>query len=148
MSSEYLPIVMGFQTFNAYDYSLNIYKQAIKYIKILGKKEEFAALSQFYAFSDENSKTEVIQFINNHPWCLGILFEAPRHIFSIFGKNVFLYLELNRDYEEDFEGLFIIIKTNSSPEESLNLLDRFDEEWWLDVDDDIGNILEIMVRPT
>ncbi|CAD6493976.1 MAG: hypothetical protein CHKLHMKO_00594 [Candidatus Argoarchaeum ethanivorans] len=148
MSSAYLPIVTGFQPFNAYAYSLNISKQAIKYIKILGKKEEFAALSQFYAFSDGDSEAAVIQFINDHPWCLGVLFEAPGHIFSIFGKNVFLYLELNRDYEEDFEGLFIIIKTNLSPEDSLNLLDRFDEGWWLDVDYDIGNILEIMVRPT
>ncbi|RLG27174.1 hypothetical protein DRN76_00245 [Methanosarcinales archaeon] len=64
------------------------------------------------------------------------------------GPDTLLYLELNRDYEEDFEGLFIVIKTNLSPEDSLNLLDRFDEEWWLDVNDDIGNILEIMVRPT
>jgi len=148
MSSVYPPIVTGFQPSSAYVYSLTIHKQPIKDIKTLGKEGEFAALSQFYAFSDGHSKDEVIQFIKDHPFLLNTLLEAPRHILSIFGKDVLLYLELNIDHEEDFEGLFIVIKTNLSPEESLNLLDRLDEAWWLDVDDDIGNILEITVRPT
>jgi len=47
-----------------------------------------------------------------------------------------------------FEGLFIAIKTNLSPEDSLNLLDRLDEEWWLYIADNISNILEIMVKQT
>ncbi|NMG83274.1 MAG: hypothetical protein GIS02_03590 [Methanosarcinales archaeon] len=147
MSSVYPSIVTGFQPSNAYVYSFNFYN-LIKDIETLRKEREFAVLSPFYVFSDGHSEAEVIQFINDHPFLRNILSEAPRHVFSIFGKNVLLYLELNRDYEEDFEGLFIIIKTNLSPEESLNLLDRFDEEWWLDVDDDISNILEITVRPT
>jgi len=148
MSSVYPPIVPVFQPSSAYVYSLNIHKQPIEDIETLRKGAGFAVLSQFYAFSDGDSEAEVIQFIKDHLFLLKTLLEAPGHIFSIFGKNVLPYLELNRDHEEDFEGLFITIKTNLSPEDSLNLLDRLDAEWWLDVDDDISNMLEIMVRPT
>lgn len=148
MSSVYPPIVTGFQPSTACVYSLNIHKQLIKDIRTLGREGGFATLSQFYAFSDAHSKAEVMQFIKDHLFLLNTLLEAPRHILSIFGRDVLLYLELNRDHEEDFEGLFIIIKTNLSPEDSLNLLDRLDEKWWLYVDDDISNILEIMVRST
>ncbi|MCL0073755.1 hypothetical protein M1O50_02560 [Dehalococcoidia bacterium] len=119
----------------------------IKDMETFGKEGAFAVLSQFYAFSDGDSEAEVIQFIKDHSVLLNILFEAPGHIFSIFGRDVLLYLELHRDPTEDFECLFITIRTSLSSEESLNLLDRLDEEWWLDVDDDISNILEIMVRP-
>ena len=76
-----------------------------------------------------------------------ILFEAGEQIRRIFGEVVNLSLELHHDPEEDFEGLFIIIKTNLSPEESLDLLDKFDEEWWLDVDASISKKLEVTVEP-
>jgi len=116
-------------------------------IETFFKERKLTTLSKLYIFSDGNSKTKAVQFIKDHPFLLNTLFEAPKHIFSIFGRKVLLYLELHRDPEEDFEGFFIIIKTNLSPEESLNLLDRLDEEAWLDVDDSTSNILEIMVRP-
>jgi len=116
-------------------------------IETFFNERKLTTLSKLYIFSDRNSKTEAIQFIKDHPFLFSVLIEAPRHIFSIFGNNIRLYLELHRDPEEDFEGLFIIIKTKRSPKESLNLLDRLDEEWWLNVDDNVSNMLEIMVRP-
>jgi hypothetical protein len=120
----------------------------IKDMATLAREGDFAVLSQFYAFSDEDSEAQIIQFIKDHLFLLNILIEAPRYILSIFGSDVTLEIELDHDPEEDFEGLFIIIRTSLSPEDSLDLLDRLDEEWWLDVDDNISNILEIMVRPT
>jgi len=102
-------------------------------------------LEEFYIFEDTK---EIAVFVGAHIFLKDILLEAPKWIESIFGKSVEMHLELHRDPEENFEGLFIVIKTNLSPEDSLNLLDRLDEEWWLHVDDDVSNILEIMVRPT
>lgn len=102
-------------------------------------------LEKFYIFKNTE---EIVAFIGTHVFLLDILFRIPKWIESLFGNSVKIHLELHKDPEENFEGLFIIIKTNLSPEESLNLLDRLDEEWWLDVDNDISNILEIMVRPT
>jgi tetratricopeptide (TPR) repeat protein len=103
------------------------------------------SLHQLYSFI--NPESEIINFIIEHNlWAF--LLEAPRKIRHVFGNDIALELELHHDPEEDFEGLFITIKTNLSPEDSLNLLDKLDEEWWLYVNDDISNILEIMVRPT
>lgn len=109
-------------------------------------------LEDFYTL--ENA-VDVKKFLWTHERLIDILSEAHRRIKKIFGEVANLSLELHHDPEEDFEGLFIIIKTNLSPEESLDLLDKFDEEWWLDVDDevrkilevDIENIFEVTVRP-
>jgi len=106
--------------------------------------EEGVSLYQFYKFA--NNEEKIMSFIRKRH-LLGILLEAVREIRRVFGKEILLELELHKDPEEDFEGIFIIIKTKRPPEESLNLLDRLDEEWWLDMDDDISNKLEIMVRP-
>ena len=77
------------------------------------------------------------------------LFSTYNQIKRVFGENMIgLYLEYDRDHEEKFEGLFAVIETNLSPEESLNLLDKFDEEWFLDnVSNEVGSIFNVMVRP-
>ena len=103
-----------------------------------------SSLYQLYRFI--HPELEIINFIREYNlWAF--LLEAHREIRRVFGNDIVLELELHHDPEEDFEGLFITIRTNLSPEDSLNLLDRLDEEWWLYVDDDISNILEIMVKP-
>jgi hypothetical protein len=55
-------------------------------------------------------------------------------------------LEYDKDPNENFEGLFVVIKTNLSPVESLDLLEKFGEEWWLGVDFKIRSLITIMVR--
>ena len=102
-------------------------------------------MENYYTFINHK---DVITFLEANRSIVKILKDANGEIKRVFGKDIHLYLELHRDPEEDFEGLFIVMKTNLSPEDSLNLLDRLDEEWWLHVDDNISNILEIMVRPT
>ena len=103
---------------------------------------QFAYLSQLYTIEESNS---VVAYIHEHPYIYEVLFKIPDHIKQIFG-DVALNLEQYHDPEEDYAGLFIIINTKLPPEESLKLLDQLDEEWWLTIDDDISNILEIMVR--
>ncbi|GFP27741.1 hypothetical protein HKBW3S43_00562 [Candidatus Hakubella thermalkaliphila] len=63
------------------------------------------------------------------------------------GQVVNIHLELHRDPDEDFEELFVVIETNLSPELSLDLLDRFDEEWFLDIADKTEGKLNVTVRP-
>lgn len=102
-------------------------------------------LEKFYIL--ENTE-EIVEFIGTHTFLVNILFEVPRRIKNIFGESIEMHLELHKDPEEDFEGLFIIVKTNLPPKASLDLLDKFDEKWWLNVDNNIRNLLEVMVRPT
>jgi hypothetical protein len=107
--------------------------------------DNVSSLYQSYRFI--NPELEIINFIREYN-LLAFLLQAPWEIRRVFGNEIVLEIELDRDPEEDFEGLFITIKTKLSPEDSLNLLDRLDEEWWLSVDDNIRTKLGIMVRPT
>lgn len=101
-------------------------------------------LKHFYIF---NNYEEIKYFISCNTQLLSVLFEAPDHIHRIFG-DVPLHLELYHDPEENYEGLFIIIETELSPKESLNLLEKFDEEWFFNnVSDDLSLIFTVMVRP-
>jgi hypothetical protein len=62
-----------------------------------------------------------------------------------FGEHIIEW-EYDKDPNENFEGLFITIKTNLSPVESIDLLEKFDEEWWLGIDFKIRSKITIMVR--
>ena len=101
-----------------------------------------SSLYQSYRFI--NAESEITNFIEeNNLW--GFLLEAPWQIKRVFGDDIVLELQLHRDPTEDFECLFVTIRTSLPPESSVNLLARLDEEWWLHVDDGIRNVLEIMV---
>lgn len=106
--------------------------------------DKASSLYQLYRFV--NRELEIMNFTKEYN-LLALLLQAQWEIRRVFGNDIALELELHHDPEEDFAALFITIKTNLSPEDSLNLLDRLDEEWWLYIDDDISNMLEIMVRP-
>ena len=105
----------------------------------------FRELENLYIF--ENYK-EIKNFLVTNDFLIEILFEAHKQIKRVFGEHIVeICLEHDRDPEEDFEGLSAIVKTNLSPELSLDLLDKFDEEWFLSIDDEIRIIFTVMVRP-
>ena len=108
-------------------------------------KSLFDEIESMYEFA-ESQRKEIKNFLEKKKYLYPILKEMRDKIFSIFGKEVRLCLELQRDPEEDFEKLFIIVKTNLSPNQSLDLLDKFDEECWLDVDDKIRKALEVDIE--
>lgn len=108
--------------------------------------DQFASLYHLYSIVNTD---HVASFIREHPYFVEILFETHRQIVRIFRENIVkVCLEYVRDPEEDFQGLFVIVKTKLSPKESLDLLNRFDEEWFLDnVSSEIGSIFTVTVRP-
>ncbi len=103
-------------------------------------------LSSLYAFNNDG---EIRRFLQKHDQLRQHLVEAHQQIKKIFRENaVQVSLEYAYDPEEDFEGLFAIVKTDLSPEQSLDLLDRLDDEWFLDrVSNEIGNFFAVTVRP-
>jgi len=106
--------------------------------------DDIASLYQYYKFF--GNEMEIIQFIRKYN-LVNILLDVVREIKRVFKNNVsFLELKLQHDPEENFSGIFIIIHTNLSPKEAVDLLDKLDEEWWLFIDDEISNIVEIIVR--
>jgi hypothetical protein len=103
-------------------------------------------LSSLYAFTDDG---EIRKFLQKHNQLSQYLVEAHQQITRIFRENaVKVCLEYANDPEENFEGLFAVVKTDLSPERSLDLLDRLDDEWFLDhVHNEIGNLFAVTVRP-
>ncbi len=93
------------------------------------------------------NKTEIVTFLNKQPGLFESLVETYEQIRRIFDKNIVeVCLSISKDPEEDFTGLSLIIKTSLKSGESLNLLDKFDEEWWLDIESNIRNTVMVMVR--
>lgn len=94
-----------------------------------------------------NDKLEIANFLDKHPKVIGVLVETYGQIKKIFDKNIVeISLSLNKDPEEEFTGLAIVIKTTLRSEDSLALLDKFDDEWWLDLDAEIRNTVTVIVR--
>lgn len=92
-------------------------------------------------------KAEVVSFMNEHPALEDVLMETHGQIRRIFGDYLtVVVLSPNKDLEEDYTGLSITIKTTLKTAETLSFLDRFDEEWWLDLDAEIRNAVTVMVR--
>jgi len=93
------------------------------------------------------NKVEVATFLDEHTNFIGVLVETCEQIKKIFDKNIVeISLSLNEDPEEDFIGLSIVVRTPLKSEVSLDLLDKFDDEWWLDLDAEIRNAVTVIVR--
>ena len=101
-------------------------------------------LEAIYEFVDPERITD---FLRANPDLIPFLQEAPKHIYRIFGKNVRLFLELHSDPEEEWDELFIVIKSPYSPKKARALMDKLGEEWFLDVLDKVGNRLCITEEP-
>jgi len=71
-------------------------------------------------------------FLENHRYLFPILKEAEEQIFSVFGEDAKICLELHHDPEEAWEELFIVIKSEHGAEEAIRLENRLAEEWFLD----------------
>lgn len=88
--------------------------------------------------------TQVVEvFIDDNPHLFPILSDAYEHIVKIFGKHL-QGIELRHETEpdeeneaNDLEYLSLTIKTNLSSREAHKLQDKFDDEWWLDVEEDL-----------
>lgn len=100
-------------------------------------------LEELYTF--DNPK-EIRNFLINNNYLIEILFEAPGHIFRIFGQ-VPIHLELHQDPEEYWDELFIIIKSACSTDEAIRLENRLAQEWFLDKMKDSKAKLNIIEEP-
>jgi hypothetical protein len=99
------------------------------------------ALTDMYRFDPD----EVFPFLDKAGAPVTeVLMEAPAHIIKLFGQ-VPLNLEVVHDPEEDFELLFIEIKTDLPAGRAIDLLDTLDDEWWLNVDTSVRKMLAVDV---
>lgn len=92
---------------------------------------DLRVLEQHYIF---RNRPDVINFAVDNSFLLQPLHEACEQIRNYFGESAQAVLEVVTDPEfaEDQE-LVIFIRTNLSPDEAFENLERMDDEWWLDV---------------
>ena len=94
---------------------------------LLSKFDEIAGK---YEISLDRRK-EIQKFLEEENYLYPILEEAKDRIISVFGENVKIFLDLYHDTEENWDELFIIIKSSYSAEEAVKLENRLAEEWFL-----------------
>jgi hypothetical protein len=112
----------------------------------LESSKKLELLSSFYRINNEDI---IRKFLIRYDYLIETLFEVRSQIDRIFSENLIeVCLEYHKDSEEDYEGLFVIVENNATTELSLNLLEQFDEEWWLDTDARMRRQLTVMVRQT
>jgi hypothetical protein len=100
-------------------------------------------LSENYIFCDIINITDYL-FKNNQ--LVDIIFQASKYIWRFFGRDVTLFLEVSKDPEEDYDRLFIVIGSNLPIDESLDFLEKLENDWWFGLDCDIRKLLGIDIK--
>ena len=89
---------------------------------------------------------EVRIFLSSNSDIIPYLMEAPFEIYRIFGQ-VPIYLELHHDPEEEWDELFIVIKTDYAAEKAVELEDRLFKEWFSEILDKVKGRLNFIEEP-
>ncbi|OGF56907.1 MAG: hypothetical protein A2Z21_07335 [Candidatus Fraserbacteria bacterium RBG_16_55_9] len=101
-------------------------------------------LNNLYEFV---KKPEVDAYLQRYKFLERILAEAAAEIREAFGFAINLSLEVRYDPEApDEAALFAYIHTDLPPDEALEKLDRFDQEWLLDQLDRIDGKLNFNLK--
>jgi len=89
---------------------------------------------------------EATNFLKFRPYLNKLLYQVIEKADKYF-NNPKLYLRLIYEPDFDEEELLLSIVTEKTPEEALEILKRFDDEWWIDFSHLYGNKLNIDVMP-
>ncbi|MCD6238373.1 MAG: hypothetical protein J7K51_03440 [Thermotogae bacterium] len=100
-------------------------------------------IENIYIF--KNSE-EIKMFLMSNDDLIQILLDAQEHIYRVFGQ-VPIYLELHHDPEEEWDELFIVIKTQYSPEKAVDLENQLFEEWFASILDKASGRLNFTEEP-
>jgi len=129
-----------------YIYLIQKLKEIDEETSIIAQEEnKLKLLEELYIL---NNETKVKTFLKRNPFLIDILLSAENEIREVLEENISsLELELHKDPEEDFEKLFLVVKTtNASPEKLIGLLEKIDDEWYLNLDYETRKNFNIMIE--
>ncbi len=92
--------------------------------------QELNSIKQFYTFYEINF---VSGFLRRNRFLVPLLREIPEKIYHYFGKDQKLALKVS--FEPDspqLSELWILVLTELTAKEAFPILEKFDEEWWLE----------------
>jgi hypothetical protein len=91
-------------------------------------EEELVWLEQKYAVRD---KTEIRQFLRRHPLLVQLLLDTYKEIKAYFpGSSIFLDMSIDLEEADDKENLIGSIATDLPPDEAIETLENFYDNWW------------------
>lgn len=78
------------------------------------------------------AEPDIGRFLALRPHLVTLLGQGINVVERIFGTGTTVILQIHVDPEDDSEQLFALVQTTLTVDYALELLDRFDEQWWLD----------------
>lgn len=107
-----------------------------------------SAVKELYPFEIiENQREEIKSFLRKNLYLVPILKEARGRILSVFGEGTKVFLELHLDPQEDFEELFVVIKSHYDAREAQRRLNLLGHEWFLKILEKTRGKLNITEEP-
>jgi hypothetical protein len=104
---------------------------------------EIESLEKFYSFRE---RTKVLQFIEKHPFLISPLLSIPDNVRNYIYDSQ-LSLEVLADPEiNDYLQLFILISTQLDSNEAIDKLDKFEDDWWLQIPYEVRKLVAIDVE--
>jgi hypothetical protein len=101
-------------------------------------------LESIYALREE---ARVRSFLEKNAFLAPLLLRANRKIRDYFDASSIIVLEVSVDPENaKFQELWARIQTHLSPADALQILTRFDEEWWVQASAASKNLLNIKLE--
>lgn len=93
---------------------------------------DIESLENLYDF---RQKTEVLDFLEKHPFLIPLLLEAHPHIRQHF-PDAPLFLQYITDPEIDYPQLAVYIDRPEelNAEEAIDKLENIDDDWWIDAE--------------
>ena len=102
-------------------------------------------LSDFYEL---RNVTEIKRLLSFNEHLIYPLFTAHRHIEDIFSPDFKPILEVFGDPDENYEAIFIVVRTSLPPEQSVDLLENFQEKWGSEWSPEVNKLIGIDIEGT
>ena len=113
--------------------------------EVVDLKAEMALLLRDYSVSSDSNLAE---FLGEHPDLFGLLREARQKIREYFGSDAEVQLDLMADPDDrSSREMFLRIISKLRTKDALRILDRLDEEWWLNASLASQGNMNITVEP-
>ena len=123
--------------------TFEIQPQQIETSSYLSTYRTLKNLEEIYYFENYN---DIMGYLRSNLDLVPLLVEAPIYIYDIFGGFP-IYLELHSDPEEDWDELFIVIKTTLPAEEAVKREMQLFDLWFSNVIQKVGNRLNYTEEP-
>jgi len=145
-SEAYLPVGTSTVLEAITPYSIaEIYKDRNEESSVYQSSQNLIDYLEEYIYIFKNSE-EIKPFLISNSDLIQILLDAHEHIYRVFGWSP-IYLELHHDPEEEWDELFIVIKTNYSSEKAIELENKLFEEWFIEIPCKVSGRLNFTEEP-